>query len=49
MSVFWAVDQFRIADVERQAGQAKNQIEYSKKDIAGLEERLDQLALKWIS
>jgi hypothetical protein len=32
--------------VERQAGQAKDQIEYSKKDIAALEERLDQLALK---
>ena len=46
MTVFWAMDRFRIADVERQAGQAKNQIEYSKKDIAELEERLDQLALK---
>jgi len=46
MTVFGAMDRFRIADVERQAGQAKNQIEYSKKDIAGLVERLDQLALK---
>ena len=46
MTVLGAMDRFRIADVERQAGQAKNQIEYSKKDIAELEERLDQLALK---
>lgn len=46
MSVFWALQHYRMTHVEDKASRTRSEVEHSVRLMSALDERIDQLALK---